>query len=269
MTMTLEFPDLLRLIEERSTAFRAAVASAPSLDVQVPTCPEWTLFDLAQHIGEGRRDWAVTVAAGPAPAKSAAEGAPAAPREREALLAWLAESTGQLLDALREAGPDRGCWSWWETLQSPHTSGAVARHQLQQMAVHTYDAQITVGAAQPLPEEAALDGVDEFLSTCVATASAWPHQPAAIDFHASEGHSWRLSLSADGARSARLPRPGTVPATTADRSQDPDAPAAFASVRGTANELVLILHDRIPIDSLELDGDRRLFDQLRAWEPDE
>ncbi|WP_408059368.1 maleylpyruvate isomerase N-terminal domain-containing protein [Streptomyces europaeiscabiei] len=37
------------------TAFRAAVASAPSLDVQVPTCLEWTLFDLVQHLGEGLR----------------------------------------------------------------------------------------------------------------------------------------------------------------------------------------------------------------------
>ncbi|GGL08274.1 hypothetical protein Sme01_68040 [Sphaerisporangium melleum] len=265
MTSTLEFPALLRLIDERSTAFRAAVASAPSLDVQVPTCPEWTLFDLAQHIGEGRRDWAATVAAGPAPAKSTADGAPAVPREREALLAWLAESTEQLVDALRKAGPDRGCWTWWETSQSPQTSGAVARHQLQQMAVHTYDAQITVGAPQPLPAEVALDGVDEFLSTCVATTSAWPHKPAVIDFHASEGRSWRLSLSADGARTARLPGPGAMSATAT--GQDPDA--ANASVWGTADELVLILHDRIPIDSLKLDGDRRLFDQLSAWDPDE
>ena len=82
MTTTLEFAVLLRLIDERSTALRAAVASAPSLDVQVPTCPEWTLFDLVQHLGEGRRSWAATVAAGPAAAKSASEGAPAAPRER-------------------------------------------------------------------------------------------------------------------------------------------------------------------------------------------
>ncbi len=64
MTTTLTFPVLLQLLDERSSAFRAAVASAPSLDVQVPTCPEWTLFDLAQHIGEGRRAWAATVAAG-------------------------------------------------------------------------------------------------------------------------------------------------------------------------------------------------------------
>lgn len=261
MTTTLEFPVLLRLIDERSTAFRAAVASAPRLDVQVPTCPEWTLFDLAQHIGEGRRDWAATVAAGPAPAKSAAEGASAGPREREALPAWLAESTEQLLDALREAGPDRGCWTWWGASQSPQTCGAVARHQLQQMAVHTYDAQVTVGAPQPLPDEVALDGVEEFLFTCVATTSAWPHKPTAFDFHAGEGHSWRLTVDGDGARSTRIPAPGSA----ADEGLD----AAGVSVRGTASELVLFVYDRIPADSLQIDGDAGLFDLLRAWEPEE
>jgi hypothetical protein len=104
--------------------------TAPSLDVRVPTCPEWTLFDLVRHLGEGRRRWAAVVAAGPAsapPAKSAWEGAPAAPR---------------------------------------------GRHQLQEIALHTYDAQITVGAPRPLPDEVALDGVDEFLSTCCATTPA-------------------------------------------------------------------------------------------------
>ncbi|MEH0829248.1 MULTISPECIES: maleylpyruvate isomerase family mycothiol-dependent enzyme [unclassified Micromonospora] len=252
MEKTLEFPALLRLIDERSTAFRAAVASAPSLDVQVPTCPEWTLFDLVQHLGEGRRSWAATIAAGPtASAKSSSEG-PAAPREREALLAWSAASTQQLLDALREAGPDRGCWTWWGTSQSPQTCGAVARHQLQEIAVHTYDAQVTLGAPQPLPDEVALDGVDEFLSTCCATTAAWPHEPAAVDYHATEGRSWRNWLSADGARAARLPTPGTMPATAA--GEDPDA--ADASLRGTASELVLAFYGRIPVDSLKLHGDR-------------
>ncbi|MYW47954.1 maleylpyruvate isomerase family mycothiol-dependent enzyme [Streptomyces sp. SID161] len=265
MTTTLAFPDLLRLIDERSSAFRAAVASAPSLDVQVPTCPEWTLFDLAQHIGEGRRDWAATVAAGPAPAKSAAEGAPAAPRERQALLDWLAESTRQLGDALREAGPDRGCWTWWGASQSPPTCGAVARHQLQQIAVHTYDAQVTVGAPQPLPEEVALDGVEEFLFTCVATPSPWPHKPTAFDFHATGGHSWRLTVDGDGARSIRIPAPGTTSAAAAGESLG----AAGVSVHGTAGELVLFVYDRIPADSLRIEGDAGLLDLLRAWEPEE
>ncbi|MFI0513221.1 maleylpyruvate isomerase N-terminal domain-containing protein [Streptomyces sp. WSLK1-5] len=262
MTTTLAFPALLRLIDERSTAFRAAVASAPSLDVQVPTCPEWTLFDLVQHIGEGRRSWAATIAAGPdAQAKSVAEDAPTAPREREAMSAWLAASTQELLDALREAGPDRGCWTWWGASQSPQTCGAVARHQLQQMAVHTYDAQVTAGAPQPLPTEVALDGVEEFLFTCVATTSAWPHKPTAFDFHATEGHSWRLTVDGEGARSARIPTP-----TDAD-GESPDG--AGVSVHGTASELVLFVYDRIAADSVRIDGDAGLFDLLREWEPEE
>ncbi|WP_033443033.1 maleylpyruvate isomerase family mycothiol-dependent enzyme [Saccharothrix sp. NRRL B-16314] len=266
MGKTPEFPDLLRLIDERSTAFRTAVASTPSLDAQVPTCPEWTFFDLVQHLGEGRRKWAAIVAAGPAaapPAKSA--WGSAAPREREALADWWATSAQQLLDALREVGPDRGCWTWWDKSQSPQTAGAAARHQLQEIAVHTYDAQITTGTPQSLPNEVALDGVDEFLSTCCATTAAWPHKPAIVDYHATEGRSWRLWLSADGARTALLPESGTMPAMAG--GEDPDA--ADASLRGTASELVLVFYGRIPVNSLELDGDPRLFDQLVAWNPDE
>ncbi|MFF1648808.1 maleylpyruvate isomerase family mycothiol-dependent enzyme [Streptomyces sp. NPDC058240] len=268
MQKTLEFPVLLRLIDERSVAFRAAVASAPSLDVQVPTCPEWKLLDLVRHLGGVHRFWAATVAAGPAdapPAERSGQIALAAPWEREALLAWSAESTELLLSALREAGPDRGCWTWWGGSQSPQTSGAVARHQVQEATVHTYDAQITVAAPQPLPEEAALDGVDEFLSTCCAGPYTWPHDPAVVDYHATEGHSWRLVLAADGVRATRLPTTGAMPATAAGEAPD----AAGASARGTAGELVLALYSRIPVDSLKLDGGRRLFDLLLAWDPDE
>ncbi|WP_328929779.1 MULTISPECIES: maleylpyruvate isomerase N-terminal domain-containing protein [unclassified Streptomyces] len=149
-----EFPDLLRLIDERSTAFRAAVASAPSLDVQVPTCPEWTLLDLVQHLGGGDRFWAAIVGPRPADAPpaeaAAARAAVAAPREREALPTWSAESTQLLLSALREAGPDRGCWTWWGRSQSPQDSGGVARHRVQETAVHTYDDQRLAAQARRL-----------------------------------------------------------------------------------------------------------------------
>jgi uncharacterized protein (TIGR03083 family) len=253
---TLEFPVLLRLIDERAAAFRAAVMSAPGLELKVPTCPEWTLLDLAQHLGTVHLDWAAIVSAGPA-ATAPAGSAATVPREREPLLAWSAGSTRLLLDALREAGPDRGCWTWWGPSQSPQTSGAVARHQLQEAMVHTYDAEVVVGTSSPLPDEAALDGVEEFLSTCCAWTAPWPHEAAAVDFHATEGRSWRLTLSADGARTTRLPAPGAGPNV------------ADASARGTAAELVLVFYDRIPIDSLQLDGDLRLFDLLRQWDPEE
>ena len=127
--------------------------------------------------------------------------------------------------------------------------------------MHTYDAQLTVGAPQPLPGEVALDGVDEFLSTVCTTTVAWPHEPAVVDYHVTEGRSWRNWVSADGARVARIPAPGTLPATA-----DPET--ADASAQGTADELVLAFYGRIPLDSLKLDGNRRLFDQLADWDPE-
>ncbi|MDG5807637.1 maleylpyruvate isomerase family mycothiol-dependent enzyme [Streptomyces ossamyceticus] len=261
--MTLEFSDLLRLIDERSIAFRGAVAAASDLDARVPTCPEWTLFDLAQHLGGGDRFWAALVAVGPADAPAAEavaeRAALAAPREPEALCAWLAESTELLLGALREAGPDAGCWTWWSASQSPRTSGGVARHRVQETAVHTYDVQLTLGAPRPLPDAVALDGVDEFLSTCCATTAAWPHKPTAFDFHATEGSSWRLTVDGDGARSDRLP------VTTAGEGLG----SAGVSVHGTAGELILFMYDRIPADAVRIEGDAGLFDLLRAWEPEE
>ncbi|KJY27884.1 maleylpyruvate isomerase family mycothiol-dependent enzyme [Streptomyces sp. NRRL S-495] len=265
MQKNLEFPDLLRLIDEGSTAFRAAVAAAPSLDAQVTTCPGWTLFDLVKHLGGGDRFWAAIVAAGPAdgpPAEAvAARAALELPREREALLTWLDASTQLLLSTLREAGPDADCWAWWSALQTPRTSGGVARHRVQESAVHTYDARLAGGAPQPLPLEVALDGVEEFLFAVCATSSAWPHKPTAFDFHAAEGRSWRLTVDGDGARSARIPTPAAA------TGEAPDA--AGASVHGTASELVLYLYDRIKAESLRVDGDAGLLDLLRAWEPEQ
>ena len=54
---------------------------------------------------------------------------------------------------------------------------------------------------------------------------------------------------------------------TAVRSSATGEDAADASARGTANDLVLVFFGRIPLDSLKLDGDRRIFDQLIAWDP--
>ncbi|SCF05754.1 MDMPI C-terminal domain-containing protein [Micromonospora matsumotoense] len=112
----------------------------------------------------------------------------------------------------------------------------------------------------------ALDGVEDFLFTCCTTTAAWPHAPAAVDHHATEGRSCgsgspRPQPSGSrpaGVRAARLSGSGTPP----------DALAAEASARGTASDLVPAPYGRIPVDALELDGDRRLFDLLVAWDPE-
>lgn len=256
MNQDLDFADLLRLIDERSQAFRAALAAVPSLELPVPTCPGWTLRDLAAHLGDGRRAWAATIDAGPtATTKSTPKNALPAPPDREALLEWSAAATQELLVALTNSGPDRSCWTWWGGSQSPQTSGAVGRHQLQEIAVHTYDAQLTVGVGQPLPVEVALDGVEEFLFTCNATTLAWPHAPAAIDYVADEGRSWRLRLSANGAYATR---------TVASENLDDPADAGLC---GSASRLVLTMYGRAPVSDLEVTGKVAVIDQLVAWDP--
>jgi len=263
----LTFADHLRLIEERSTAFRAAIAAAPSLDLPVLTsdphsAPDRTLFELVQHVGMGRRRTAAVVAAGPAdapPEMDVREAGAGAPRERDALMTCWTESIEQLMNALREAGPDRACWTWWDDSPSPQTAGAWARRQVPEIAVYTHDAQSTVGAPEPIPHEVALDGFDDCQFTLCATTVAWPHAPAVVDYHATEGRSWRLRLDGAGARVTRL----GIPAAGVEQG------AAYASARGTASDLVLFFYGRIPLESLQSDGDVSIFDKLVAWDPSE
>lgn len=250
----LEFTDLLRLIDERSAAFRATVASASSLDITVPSCPEWTLLDLARHIGEGRQSWAATVAAGPGATEKAAPDGPPFPADLAGLDAWLAASTKRLVDALTEAGPDRGAYGRWADGQAPLNCHSVARRQVQELAVHTYDAHLAVGDPRPLPDEVALDGLEDFLFTAVSTATPWPHEPATLEYRTTEGPRWRVRFDGDGARATRL---------TGDETLAP----AETSVEGTASDLVLWGFGRNDGGTITIDGDRSVVDNLIAWEP--
>src|SRR4051812_17418561 len=149
MTRTPPFDELLTLIDARSAALRSAVAAASGVDVSVPTCPDWTLKDLVRHVGEVQRGWAVIVrAADPARRPSAEQ---MGDREiRGDLLEWSEASTAALLEALRQTGPDSPAWAWWAEEAAPRTSGAIARHQVQEAAVHAFDAQETAGQPESL-----------------------------------------------------------------------------------------------------------------------
>ena len=259
MRSPLPFPELLRLIDERSIAFRDAIAAALDLEAVVPTCPDWTVMDLGRHLGSVHRSWAMIVSEGPSGGGPQDEATPDPedhPSDLVALLRWSAESTVRLLSALDRSGPDTGCWTWWGDSQTPQTSGAVARHQLVEAAVHTYDAQVSAAAGEPIPPDIALDGIGEFLSTSCSTTAAWPHDPATVDFLAEEGAGWRLSLSAGGGRVRPL--------------DDVVAPShgTYASLGGGASDVLLALYGRVDLDSLPSDGDRHVFSQLVEWDPD-
>ncbi|MFF2078155.1 maleylpyruvate isomerase family mycothiol-dependent enzyme [Kitasatospora sp. NPDC058162] len=251
MTEHFSFPTLLQMLDERSAAFRAAVAAAPSLDADVPSCPGWTLYDLANHLSEGDRFWAyIVLNTAPGDEWPSKDGL-VAPREREALITWLADSTEQLLAALREAGPDRACWAWWQPLASLHTGAAVARRRVHESLIHTYDAQLASGAPQELPTTEAVDAIDEFLATVCTNTVPWPHEPATMDYHAAEGGSWRQTVDAAGNRFTRL--------TAAEAAESKPT----AAIYGTASEMALLMYKRVPNDALRTEGDADLLERLQ------
>ncbi|MEZ0065208.1 uncharacterized protein (TIGR03083 family) [Streptacidiphilus sp. MAP12-20] len=259
MTATEEYAQLITLVAERSAAFRAALGTEADLGAPVPSCPDWSLRDLVAHLGMVHRFWAATVTAGPADGPQPEENFVfELPQEREQVLAWSAESTDLLLSALRATDPERGCWTWWGRADAPQTAGAVARHQVHEALVHTYDAQLSIGRVEPLPGVIALDTVDEFLHVACGASGAWPHEPVLVALHAEEGPAWLLSLSAEGARTRPL-APGS----------DEAASTATVSARGTASDLALALYGRVPLDTLKIEGERSVLAQLRVWQPSE
>jgi uncharacterized protein (TIGR03083 family) len=246
------FADRLELIEERSAALRKAAQTADPA-ARVPGCPDWTAHDLVTHLGGVQRFWARSVAAGPARKPPAGEDPSDVPVGD--LSAWSARSTAILLDALRAAGPDTECWTWWAESGHPSTVAAVARHQVQEAAVHARDAQETAGAPEPIPADLAVDAVDEFLHASFGSMDGWPHSPARVGLIADEGPAWTLILDATGASAVRG-GPG-------------DGPGAGAAISGPASELLLALYRRTPWDgpTLRVTGDSELVRQLVVWPP--
>ncbi|WP_249997960.1 maleylpyruvate isomerase family mycothiol-dependent enzyme [Actinoplanes sp. M2I2] len=243
----MELPALITLIDERSAALRDAVAAAAVPGARVPGCPDWDLGDLVAHLGAVQRFWAVVVTegdpTGPPPAAALGDREP-----RGDLLQWSAESTDLLLKALHSSSADAPAWAWWGASSAPLTVGAIARHQVQEAAVHARDAQEAVGRAEPLPGVVAVDGVAEFLQVGVGSLGAWPHRPARIAFAAVDGPTHTLDLSPSGGRLD--PAAGGDPVVT---------------VRGPAGDLVLALYGRVPFHNLRIEGDREVLTQLRSW----
>jgi uncharacterized protein (TIGR03083 family) len=223
------FDDAIDAIGVESRRLSDAVASA-DLDARVPTTPKWSVRDLAHHIGTVQSFWSEVVRARN-PAERFA-GPPASLPPDNDLFAWLGWCTYSLLSALREAGPDSPCWAWWGD-PTPHTAGAVARHQAQEVAVHRWDAEGSVGSSAPLPPQLATDGVHEFIDVVLG-----PDVVAlrgAVTLEASDtGGRWKIG---------------------------PDD-AGIATLRATASDLVLMLYRRLPVPDADVDGDPILVASL-------
>ncbi len=150
------------LLQITAFADAASAEAAGDLSRPVPTCPDWSLRDLARHLGRVHRRVAATVRSGGERLVRHDEVEDAEPPwARDEVATWLLQGGASVAAALDEAGPDRlvagflgptPVW-WW------------ARRMLHETLVHRYDAEVTVGFTPWTGVDAALaaDGISESL----------------------------------------------------------------------------------------------------------
>jgi uncharacterized protein (TIGR03083 family) len=202
-------------------AFGACLAG--DLSARVEHCGQWTLYDLADHLGGGNL-WA---AAGVTEQRGDYE-APPAPRDQAALARWFRDTAGVLLAAL-DADPSAPAW----TIAPPPTVGFWQRRRCMETLIHRWDAEHALGTAGPLDPALAADGIAEVIDTMT---------PRQI----------RLGRTAAPADAISLA------ATDSPSSWVLGAGEPVATIRATAAELLLLLWGRLPADSQAVtwDGDR-------------
>src|SRR5436305_13168673 len=99
-------PTTERFLDEvvlHTTAFADAVHRAGQ-DAGVPACPDWTVRDLADHLGGVHRWCAGTVAAPGEKLRRRGANDPPMPTEDDEVSTWLLEGAALVTQAIRDAG---------------------------------------------------------------------------------------------------------------------------------------------------------------------
>jgi uncharacterized protein (TIGR03083 family) len=234
-------------------AFQAAIAEAAP-DAPVPSCPGWTVTDLAHHLGSiyrwlrGHVDRGVTTAPEPRRAPVPDD----LPTGTEVVTWWQREyaETFELLDGLDAELP---AWNWAPQAKK---AGFWHRRMAHETAVHRWDAQMAIGTTEPVEAKLAVDGVSEVLDSWLPSGRRRlsSSRQGLVQLVATDAaQEWYLRLRGEG---VALLDTGTL--------LDTDEHHARAFAAGTASDLMLALWGRVPFDTLEVTGDATLLDCLRT-----
>jgi uncharacterized protein (TIGR03083 family) len=242
-----------------STASLGAQIDGADLTLRVPTCPDWTLRQLAIHVGRVQR-WAAEIVSTRSAQAIAFRDVPDGriPDDPAEHAGWLRSGADRLIAVLGQAG-DVPVWAFGRQRPAPFW----ARRMTHETAVHCADAQITVSGAKGQPAapaivaDVAADAIDEWLTEQAAPADGEPDMRAAglgegesLHVHAADvpdgTGEWMVTHDAAGITVRRVHEKGTI------------------ALRGGASDLLLVLLQRLPPDTpaVQVHGDPALF---RRW----
>jgi uncharacterized protein (TIGR03083 family) len=164
---------------------------------RVPSCPDWTVLDLTEHLGTVHR-WATKLvkqrSTGRIPRSGLTDDADVFD------VRWLRQGGRALVEALRSADPDDEMWAWGTDQHVRFWS----RRQLHETFVHRLDLELASGAASYVDLAVASDAIDEFLANMKADRDISPRARDGRDAElfrirstAPAGY-WSVRLSGDG-----------------------------------------------------------------------
>jgi uncharacterized protein (TIGR03083 family) len=241
----------LAALRQDGPALQDAVAQTGP-DAPVPSCPEWTMAALVEHVTVLLHWVRGNVARGVITKPDDRVTPVPRPDWAEALDGLRRELTGTIetLDAL---DPDFPAWTW---PAQPKKAGFWHRRMAHEISVHRWDAETAAGRATPIETKLAADGVGEVLDTWLPAG----RRVGPTDLHGvvhltatDAAYEWFVRLRGSG---VALLDTGTI--------LDSDDHHARAEASGTASELLLTLMGRLEPGVLALNGDARLVTALQA-----
>ena len=232
--------ELLEAIRAEGAAVAAVLQQEDVGHKPVPSCPEWDVEKLVNHLGRVHR-WVTAMVR-----TQAAERLDFPARPERVDGQWFEEGVTELTAALEEAGPDVRMWTF---PNGGGTSRFWFRRQAEETAVHRWDAELALGAPRAIDTELAVTGIDELLDVFFASRPA-ADLGGAIQFDATDSRhgQWLVTADADG---------GLLVGHGMEQGD--------VTLRATASDLLLWLWGRpVPEAGLAVVGDEALLDQWRA-----
>jgi uncharacterized protein (TIGR03083 family) len=218
-------------IETFATALEVAPRAA-----RVPSCPEWSVEDLAHHLGRIHR-WAEHLVRVNATAYESSDSINVGDGPADA--DWLRRGGTQLVATLRDSDPDRAMWAWGQDQHVRFWS----RRQLHETLIHRMDLDLAMGRIPEIPAHVAVDGIDEFLVNLKSAARFSPKvrelrgagEVLQVQTTDADAH-WSIKFVPDGFE-------------LIDETATP-----AAALRGPSTDILLVLYRRLALTSTHVSG---------------
>ncbi|HKS52176.1 MAG TPA: maleylpyruvate isomerase family mycothiol-dependent enzyme [Pseudonocardiaceae bacterium] len=133
------------------SALLAEALAGADLELRVPTCPEWTLRQLVEHLGLVHRGVTGIVSRRVTTKPDADTPRVTVPDDADGLRTWLVDGARELVEAIRSVDPQTSIWS-------------SARRMAHETAVHRADVELALGRDFTLDADLAADAISEWLS---------------------------------------------------------------------------------------------------------